>query len=188
MNTDALLKKAASGKLTEGECQDVVSALRGKLECSNDRYDLLLIIGKAGATKYEDLVATYLKYRSDPLLVRLALQILCDYWGLSAKYIVSLREFCKKAEWDVEDDVRLAAISSAGEFLRENDDHQLLALLLDTFGTEEDPIVKNAAYSALARSMGREWSDIPSPKSLLSEGFFDESVIEGASLRLQSSA
>jgi hypothetical protein len=46
---------------------------------AEDRYDLLFVIGKANALGHRRLVESFLETPDDPMLARLALQILCDW-------------------------------------------------------------------------------------------------------------
>jgi hypothetical protein len=97
------------------------------------------------------------------MLARLALQILCDFWGLTDDYIGRVVEFVHGVPWDTEDDVRLLAISIAGDYLRERSDNDILATLLRIYhDPDERQIIRETAYRAVARAMGSDWQDLPS--------------------------
>jgi hypothetical protein len=180
MNLSEVLSKATSGTLSRPERLAVGKRFRQSRIDSEERYELLLILGRAAATEYESDVAAYLTDNSDPMLTRLAVQVLCNYWGLADKYIGVVAQFCKGSDWDSDEDVRLVAISATGEYLRGKQDPAYLSLLLDTYDSDADDICRNAAYSAIARAMGREWSEIPSPRQLLAAPTPNDPVIESA--------
>jgi hypothetical protein len=158
-----LLEKAKSGDLCKHELDQVVASIKDPATKA-DPYTLLHIIGRAMDTSHEDLVVSYLECPEDPMLSRLALQILCDYWGLMSKYISYVRKFLSGVEWDVEDDVRQIAASIAGEFVRTTTwDRDLFRALLDIATNEDDlPEMRVTAIVSLSRALGYGWDDIPS--------------------------
>jgi len=159
---DELLDRAKWGKVSPQELARVADELANS-QSSADRYTLLLILGKAQDHSHRELVESFLKCREDPMLARLALQILCEFWGLTEEYLAELVEFVHGVPWDVEDDVRLVAISIAGEYLRTHGDNDTLMALLHIFDSRgAQKIVREVAYRAIARSMGSEWQDLPS--------------------------
>lgn len=153
MNGNELIAKATAGKLSSRELEQVVKSLQAK---NRDPYGALLIIGRAGAKQHRSLVERYLQASYDPMLARLAVLILCRYWGLTADYLTVLEQFIRKVEWDEEDDVRLMAISCIGTFLARKKERSLLALLLQIFRDSNEPTdIREEAYGALALATGK---------------------------------
>lgn len=120
------------------------------------------------------------------MLARLALQILCGYWGKTAQYLEEVLSFMQGVAWDDEEDVRQIAILEAGEYLRSNLEGRFLQELLRIFEDEaEEQSMREGAYFALARAMGREWVELPSAArhfDLATE--IDPAVIQRAKERL----
>ena len=159
---DALLARAKRDELTAQEISAVVGELQ-RPDSSNDRYTLLHILGRSGATAYRRLVEQFLECRDEPMLARLALKILCDYWAGTAQYIPEILGFLRGFDWDEESDIRQIAISIAGEYLRANPEPEFLWELIHIFETEEnEQTIREDAYIALARAMGRDWNQLPS--------------------------
>lgn len=79
----ALAETARDGDATADDAA-AAAALLPSFRDPIDRYDALFVIGKAGITRHEDLVESYLDSPDDPMLARLAIQILCNWWGVSA--------------------------------------------------------------------------------------------------------
>jgi len=63
------------------------------------------------------------------MLARLAVQVLCSYWGLASEYSGTLKEFIQRVDWDTEDDVRIMAISCCGSIVARKEHADLLGLL-----------------------------------------------------------
>ena len=106
----------------------------------SDTSQLLYVLARSGARSYEDLVASFVECREDPMVARLALQTLCTFWGLTGRYRDTVARFLKGVEWDYLGDVRQVAITAAGEFLAENQDCDFLDQLLrlsDSVNEEE---------------------------------------------------
>jgi hypothetical protein len=155
-----LLEKARDGLLSRHELDQVVAALRDPAG-NADSYTLLHIIGRAMDLSKEGCVASYLDCPADPMLSRLALQVLCNYWGLAPKYLTEVRRFLSGVDWDVDGDVRQMAASIAGEVLRTTWHYDLFRSLLDISTNQSDlPEIRVAAIRALARAMGYDWDDM----------------------------
>ena len=167
INIDELRAKAKAGSITPAEISQVIDAVKGAE--GDDRYSLLYIIGRSFATQHEELVAGYLDYRKDPMLAKLALQILCNFWDKPSDYVDHLIKFLKGVDWDKNHDIRLQAISCVGEYLRQRKssrlnepEHECLTLLVGIFDDEKQRhVLREAAYSALARAYGLGRKDIP---------------------------
>ncbi len=178
MSSDDLLSRAKRGLLSPGEVQSTTEELRRTPADSQRAYQALHILGLMGATEHRALVESYLESPRDPMLARIALVVLCNHWGLAEDYRDALEAFVRGVAWDEEDDVRLVAISAAGELSRETGDLGLIGVLLSvaTDG-QQRVLLREAATSALARATGVQWEEIPSPASLLDpESSWSESV------------
>src|SRR3954453_6570321 len=135
-----------------------------------NRHGLLEIVGWSGGKQYEELGASYLECPSDYMLSRLALQILCGHWGLSAKYVEEIRRFLAGVPWDAIGMVRLVAISEAGEYLRLHADPDLARRLwefasapdewLEEYEVAVPSDEKEAALKALARALGDSYGKV----------------------------
>jgi hypothetical protein len=185
MNLDDLLWRSESGEISPSEVAEVAATLAAS-EASEDAYTLLLILGKSGAVQHRSVVERWLPCLEDPMMARLALQVLCNYWDETPRYLPWVLKGLRRLSWDTEDVVRLAAISIAGEYLRNGQDQELLRLLMDTFESLGERLtVREAAYSALCRAAGRSWRDIPSAARHMDfERDVDPSVLSSARRRL----
>ena len=164
------LGKAKDGLLSKHELDQVIATIK-EPETQGRSYTLLHIIGRAMDVSNEGLVASYLDCPEDPMLSRLGLQILCNYWGLTPKYLSYVCRFLSSVDWDVDGDVRQIAASIAGEHLRTTSDDDLFRSLLDISKNESDlPEMRITAIHALARAMGYSWNDVPTINSRLSPG------------------
>lgn len=167
MNPGQLLDRAKSRLLTRAEISQVAAALADP-KPGDDAYTLIHILGTAGAIQHEDLVGKYLHSPSDPMTARIALQTLCNDWAKVGDYRAELLTFVRGVDWDPDDEVRLAAISIAGELLRTSTDKSLLAAVMDIWtSAEHSPVLRQAAYFALARARGADWKDLPPASRLL---------------------
>ncbi len=186
MDLIALIGKANQGLLSARELQQVVEVLVSG--GNEDPYTAMLVIGRAGAIQHRSLVEKYLKCREDPMLARLALQILCRYWGLAAEYIGEIEQFVRKVDWDEDEDVRVMAIDCAGPFLAENKLPRLLSLLLQIYRDDrEDQITREAAYCSLALAAGKRVIELPlASRHFDLERDVDRSVIAFAEAALRS--
>jgi hypothetical protein len=157
-----LAQMARDGDPTDEDAAEA-AILLPSLHDPLDRYDALFVIGKACDTRHEDLVASFLESPDDPMLARLAIQILCSWWGIGSRYAARVREFVVGIAWDLETGgyARSVAISGAGLILREHTDPLLLAALLEVFDSDPSDDMRRQAYSALLRAAGRDWNSIP---------------------------
>lgn len=161
---ESLLDYARSRSLTADEIDELV----GMLLCGvGDPYTVLHALGRGSDHAMADVVEPYLDAQEDPMLARLAVQILCNYWERSADYLPVLRRFAMGVAWDEEGDVRQAAISALGEHVRrEPHDTISLGLLWQIAGdADDDEMAREDALLAIARALGREWSEVPSATS-----------------------
>jgi len=175
MNIKELIRKANAGSITPHEIKQVYEAL---INNEGDAYDLLLILGRAGATQHKNIVEKYLNTPDDSMLARLALQILCRYWGLAKEYEIFLEQFVRGVDWDDEEDVRLMAITCAADILKDEDKPVLLSIIFDVFNDEdEDDITRGAAYETLAIVSGVSVIDLPQPLHFDLKNDVDQNVI-----------
>jgi hypothetical protein len=174
-----LLSAAKTRQLQSHELDQVVSELADP-SSNTDRYTLLHIVGLSQHLEYEQLVSSYLESASDPMLARIALQVLCDFWNLKEKYRDRIIEFIRGVSWDYEDDVRQIAMASAGEYLRDHNDQELLASLIATAKDENTRnVIRDDAIRALARALQYDWGDIPpATDAVLSESWASTVVRE----------
>lgn len=185
MNTEELLKKTVTGEVSREELEEVYDAL---IKGHKETYRLLLIIGRSGAVKYRKTVENFLEHPDDPMLSRLALMILCQYWGLGNEYKDAIERFIRKVEWDEDEDVRLMAVTCAGELL-EDDAH--IDLLDEVYRIYSDPAegqtMREVAYCALAIGAGAKISELPPASrhfSLIDD--IDRNLIAKVESRLQA--
>lgn len=129
-----------------------------------DRYTLLHVLGLGGPDeRHRAILEEAMRSGQAPMLARLALQSLCRYWGEGARYKKDLVTFVRGVDWDEDAEVRLAALAAAGELVRESHDRELTTLLLEMFDDSDLPtIIRESAYLALGRGVGKEWSELPS--------------------------
>ena len=203
---DDLIYEATYGELTKDEISYVVQRIKDTTpEDDKDLSTLIFILARAGTAEYKPLIEKYLYYPKDPWVSRETLKALCSYWSLTPNYLNEIKQFIKGVTWDDCDDVRFAALSISGEFLRASFDKDLLQLLIHVFedlGSSEDlletdegdgrEIVQSSAYRAISRAMGKEWDDIPDSEEtgifILNKQFhqIDLTIIEKARQMLQT--
>jgi hypothetical protein len=154
---------------------------------NQDMYTLIEILGRAGSPKYQKVVEPYLHDVGNSQLTALAVKVLCWSWGLAREYREELLCFLKGVDWDVDDYVKLQAISTVGEDLRENSDDELLQIVYDIFSDDgERPVIRSSAYIALCRSEKIEWKDIlPAPRVVDSTTEVNRQVLERVERRLR---
>jgi hypothetical protein len=131
------------------------------------RYRLLNILGYSFDLKYQELVEKFLYNPDDPMLAKLALQILCYRFAKEKEYVDYVLDFMKGVSWDKEDDCKLVAISIAGESLRMFQSKELLSMLISIFEQEESMVINQTAYLALMRALGFDRKEMPPSFRLL---------------------
>ncbi len=190
MNLDDLLDKAKWSKLSDTELAQVVQKINDYEHMSPENlYTLLHILGRAEAKQHRVLMEKFLYYPDDPMISRIALKSLCDYWGLTKNYLDVLKCFIVGVKWDEDQIVRLIAISIAGTYMHESEDPAFLKLLLEIFDNEnEENSIRSTVYDAIARGMGIKAKDLPSVRDLqtMSPEFIDQEIIERARQKLQN--
>jgi hypothetical protein len=166
---DELLERSKWGTVTEEEMAGVAQRLDSALE--GEQYTLLHILGRGGEqimqrggrlpSGYTRLVERFLP-GPDETLARLALWILCRWWGLAEHYPSTLLQFIRGVAWDLSRECRWTAIALSGEYLTLHTHAELLQELLRTYrDTTTPPDVRQYAYFALAEAVGRERRTFP---------------------------
>ncbi len=190
MNLDDLLDKAKWSKLSDAELAQVVQKINDYEHISSESlYMLIYILGRSEAKQHRALMEKFIWFPEDPMITRIALKSLCDYWGLTINYLDVLKSFIVGAKWDEDEDVRHIAISIAGTYMLDSGDPVFLNLLLQIFDNEhEGNLIRSTCYSAIARGMGIKSSDLPFVRQLatMSPEFIDEEIIERARQKLQN--
>ena len=170
-----LLSRALTGQLSDREVTEVAECLMSGTE---DPYDCLLILGRASAIQYRDLVESQLQVYDDPMLVRLAVQILCRYWGFGRDYRDTVVRLAHGEIWDEEEDARLMAISCCSEILPDETHPELWSYLIDVaLNEKEREVVRQAAYSALALGIGASVVELPTPVRFRINEDMDQKVL-----------
>jgi hypothetical protein len=151
MDLDDLVDRAKQGAVLPDEVAAVAAALKS---ASDEKYRLLYVLGRCGATEHEELVAGFLD-GDDGELAGLALRILAQ-WGRTGSYLGHVRAFVNGLEWDDFGDARMIAVSVAGEHLRTHTDSSLLTALLSLSRAEDDgdEVIRRVALEALAVALG----------------------------------
>ena len=132
------------------------------------------------------MVAPFLRFESDTMVARLALQVLCRYWGLDEKYRPDVLAFISGVPWDEDERVRQAALFAAGERLRWTRDPELLRAVLDVALDESEwDLTREDAVLALARATMRAHEEMPpASRSEPLDSLWSLEVIDDAKKRL----
>lgn len=188
---DKLLEKAKDGKISKQEVDWVAQQIHEKYN-DDSLYTLIYILGKAEAKQYKSLVEKFLYYPSDPMISKIALQTLCNFWDFTEEYLDDVKSFVRGVDWDEDEDVRMIAISAAGQFLKTSFDKELLQLLINVFENNhqdesikdsKDNLIQGCAYEAILRAMGKNYNEIPrflTIEKLLKTGQLDLSMVQKA--------
>src|SRR5438045_2938047 len=128
INADELLEKTRANRLTQEEFDIVVKMVRDGPHDENLCL-LIYVLRLAGAKDLKKIIEKFLYYPTNPYVSRVALKTLCEGWKLTGDYLEEVKRFIVGEEWDVRDEIRLLAISIAGEYLADHFDKQLLILL-----------------------------------------------------------
>lgn len=185
---DQLLSKLANGNSLEAEAEAQILELLqswGKGDSARERslddlYGYLVVLNRAKLVQHHRIIERFLDAK-DALTVSFVLETLCLDWNLSDEYLERAVSFSLGAPWDSEGDAREQALKILGEHLRakglaeaialgevSQSQQRVLALLISTLeDIDNDNWVRQAAYFALCRAMGREWEELPPECSLL---------------------
>jgi hypothetical protein len=145
---------------TPGDLRTILDSLESPDE-TTDIFSCLHRLGHLGGAEYEALVARYLEFPQQPMVSRMAIEVLTQ-WGVVGRHIACLKKYLDRVPWDSDDDVRQAAILAVGEFLRSAPSRELLAALIHTAGDQQErPLIRGDSVRALARALGRDWQEMP---------------------------
>lgn len=153
LNLADLVGRSKEGLVTDEEFRAVTARLAAKP--SRDAGRLLYVLGRSDMRESEELIAAYLEYPEDPDAAAVALSILCTQWGLTWKYRQHLLDALRGLDWDVDEDVRLRAISAAEVHLGESRDCDVSAELLAIATSHELRAFEDAALTTLLRIDGQ---------------------------------
>lgn len=154
-----MLDRANIGTVSTKELGDL-SVFIGTSVNDNDLYYPLLILGKAGGPEYSSTVEQFIS-STNPMIARLSLQILCQFWGLTDRYLNYALRALGRPPSDDNDTVRQMAIFILGDYLASNKESGIIVNILRIFDDEHQPYsIILAAYAALALAIGREWLEL----------------------------
>jgi Flp pilus assembly protein TadD len=95
------------------------------------------------------------------MVSRIALQVLCSFWGFTTDYLEYVTLFLSGVDWDESDALKLMAISIAGDYLDGRSEQRLLAALVQIVESPtEFKSIRQAGYEALLRAEGRSLRDV----------------------------
>lgn len=162
-NPDDVVRRAKTGGLSNYDLENIALTLRSPDVDERHVYQLLYALARAGNREYEDLIAGYLDYRRDPQVAALAVSSLCTQWGLTRRYRDHVVAALRGLEWDAMDEVRQAASTAAGEYLRLAEDCEILRELINLAQGDWEDLDRRFAIEALARSLGESHSQAVFP-------------------------
>lgn len=116
VSVDDLVRRSKEGTVRPDELAEVAAILAADAG-GESTYSLLYVLARSSATRYEDLVVSFLNYRKDTMVARLALQTLTSFWGYADRYTAELERFLDGVAWDAMGEVRQIAISASGRYL-----------------------------------------------------------------------
>jgi len=174
---EELVDRSKEGLLSPKEIGWIEFALKSP-GMEADRYALLYALGKSGAKEHRQTVESFLG-DPDRQLGKLALQILCQFWGETSQYLECV---CKALSDRSDEELLMLAASIAGEYLRDEQDPSMLRYLIEiTESKDLDPSVITCAYQCLARSVGRDMRQVV---QMALRQDWDPTVLEEAKRRL----
>ena len=185
-NLEQLYKQAFEGDIEENIIPDLILRLRQTTTPEDDKLLIIGILAEHGNPKYASDIEPFLTVEN-PFLVRKALKVLC-HWDEDARYAIPLVHFMRGVSWDEDNFVRDSAISSAGEWLRRNNDTEVLAELVRAFSDKnQDDDERSWTYRAIGRAMGLRWDELPSiTQEVDLNADVNPLVVERAKRRLKS--
>jgi len=182
MTTNNLIYRATMGTITAEELSKVASSLQAR---KGDIYEHILVLGRACATQFREDVESFLTCEDDPMLARLALQVLCCYWDLAQEYASEIKQFVSKIDWDEDEDVRVMAVSCSVSLLASAQHNDLLTEVYRiATDTREDAVIRQAAYEALAISAGKNILELPTPVRFNIDVDMDPKILEDIKRRI----
>ncbi len=164
MDLDDLVARAKEGAVSNDEIERIAVGLSGGTVPQDQTYQMVYVLGRTGSKAHEDLVASFIGCSDDTQVAALALSIICNHWGLAAKYRQQLIEALRGYSWDESEEVRDAAISASGELLATARDCGLLKELLRIAQDEADQLTTRLSLEALARATGASYTSAVMPR------------------------
>ncbi|WP_123813306.1 hypothetical protein [Myceligenerans xiligouense] len=122
-------------------------------------YTLIHIVARSRPAGAERLLQRHLGFADDPQVAALALHTLGVQWGCFGEVYEFTIAALNGLDWDPIGDVQDAAITVAGEFLRERSDCGLLERLI-TLTLDADKWTAVHRFNALARALGASQQDL----------------------------
>lgn len=151
------MRKAKDETITDREVDEVAASLLAGNQ-PDQVYKQVYILGRSFARRHENLLADHLVYPANPEVSATALGMLCAQWKLGRKYRVYILAGLSGLDWDTDGDVRTRAISAAGEYLRDNGDHEVLTDLI-AVAESNGALESRFAWESIARALGDSYNE-----------------------------
>lgn len=166
LDPSVVLDRAKSGEvISRGELDELARGLADPAD-PRDKYLMIYALGRASLDpRYADVIRPFLNSPQDPRLARVTVQMLSNAMGQEESIREDLLAFARGVAWDDDDDVRMVALSSAGNWLRSlahehRWDDDLFTVLHSTAVEDPDDLIREVAVGSLARALGWEHRDI----------------------------
>lgn len=151
-----LLAKAKSSRLNPSEVEEVLARVENA-DPRDDVYRLIYALGRgvSWSERADHAVARYVG-SDDPMLTRVALQVLCTLWGRYEAYANELIAFARGGRSDdPEGDVLVYAAGVLGDLYARTSDDRVIDLLFDIAADDASKaIVRRSAVNSLAIAAG----------------------------------
>ncbi|TBL45338.1 hypothetical protein EYA84_00730 [Verrucosispora sp. SN26_14.1] len=183
LDLEDLVRRAKVGEVSNREVGRVAEVLRGP--GGSETYRLLYVLLRVGAREHEDLAARYIRYSPDPQVAALALNFLCVHWKLFRRYRSEVVKALNGMEWDSLDELKQAAISATGEYLRSASDQFLLDKIIKLAESYEFDLSGRFAVEALARALGEPRATAVFPRGAEEGREWAQSILQRANARLR---
>lgn len=124
-------------------------------------YNLIYALGRGAWREQAPVVEPFLDAEDDPMLARIALQVLCTMWDMPERYLDRAIEFSRGVAWDARFNVQSLAVDILGRYAAARHDPRALRALierLDTADADGDDITRDAVISAMARPLEHPWA------------------------------
>jgi hypothetical protein len=183
----AICRRASEGSSTYEDAKAAARML--PTLAGSDAYDALFVVGRAGDARLLQEVEPYFDQDEDPMLSRLALQIIASEWGVAENYVDVLERFASGVQTDLAAGglAQSAAISALGELTGANHRVSSLKVLLDLYeDDQQSDAARREAYEALMRAFGRSWSEVPGTASESWRDNPDQGLLERVRARVAS--
>lgn len=148
---DAVRVLEVHGRLERKRLDGYIAALAACTDRSF-RFLLLQIGGLSGDRRFRPAMELAIRDTSDAMSARIALLGLCVDWGETKRYRDAVLEFARGVAWDRGQDVRIAALLIAGQYLKATDDQELLRALISATEARSEWVAQEA-YQDLVRML-----------------------------------